>query len=135
MIIRKFIKNDLQKLIIQPEQAAEFERVKPASFDFTIENNGVVLGVFGVLKTANRRLCVSSFISQNAGMYMLKFVRTLKRILEDGMKKTGNTDIEMTVLARFENGKKLAELLGFSLSQTLPAYFNGQDYELYTRRF
>lgn len=135
MIIRKFVNDDLSALIIQPEQAAEYECVRPDSFDFTIEHNGMVLGVFGLLKTGQKRLCVSSFISQNSRLYMLMLIRTLKRILEDGMKKTGNTAIDMTVLARFENGRKLAKLLGFSLSQTLPAYFNGQDYELYTRRF
>lgn len=134
MIVRKFKTEDLNRLIIQPEQQDEFVVAKP-NFNFTIEADNTVLGVFGILQTGADRLCVSSFISTAAGKYMIPFIKVLKKLLEDGMAKTGNKFMDMSVLADFENGKRLAALLGFSFNQKLPSYFKGKDYELYTRRF
>lgn len=134
MIVRKFRTEDLSRLIIQPPQREEFDVAKP-HFDFTIETDNTVLGVFGILQTGADRLCVSSFISTAAGKHMIPFVKVLKKLLEDGMKKTGHKFMDMSVLADFDNGKRLAALLGFSFNQKLPSYFKGKDYELYTRRF
>ncbi len=134
MKIRAYTPVDLQKIAIQPEQQHEFSKIQNPQFNFTITADEKVLGVFGLLQTGYRRLAVSSFISKDAGNYLLPIVRTLKNILNDGMKKTGNNCIDMSVLANFNNGKKFARLLGFEFNQSLPAYFDGKDYELYTWR-
>ena len=132
LLIRKFEKADLQKIAVQPQQLPEFDYNTNKDFDFTIEASGLVLGVFALLSTDTKRLCVSAFISELSGPYLRQMIKTIKFILEDGMKKTGNDIIDMTVLSGFKNGVKLAKMLGFKYNQELKKYFMGKDYQLYT---
>lgn len=134
MIIRRFEKDDLDKLAIQDEQKHEFSKMEyPKETSFTLVNGGEIVGVFGISEVFHGRAMVFSFISKDAGSYMLKMVKYLRWLIDNGMKKTGAVRLEMTVLASFEHGERFAKLLGFECEGVMRKYYKGLDYKLFAR--
>lgn len=134
MIIRRYVDGDIEKINLQNEQIHEAEGVKyPEETSFTLEDQGKVVGVFGFVEGGGGRGIVFSFISRDAGPYMLKMARKLKHLIDDGMSKTNIERLEITVLESFDHGKRFAELLGFECEGVMRKYYKGKDYKLYAR--
>ena len=134
MIVRSYKPDDLDKIEMQNEQKHEFCTAGyPQKTSFTVEDNGVVLGVFGFSEIYKGRAFVFSFISKKAGKGMLGLVKTLNKMINDGMSKTGIERLEMSVLEGFEQGDRLAKLLGFEFEGVMRKYYKGKNYKLYAR--
>ena len=134
MKIRKFEKDDLSRLEMQEVQKHEAIGLEyPKDKSFTIEDDGVVLGVFGVMEIYKGRAVVFSFISKRAGKGMLGLIKTLRKMIDDGMEKTGVERLEMSVLEGFEHGDRFATMLGFEFEGVMRKYYKGRNYKLYAR--
>ena len=134
MQIRRYKDGDIEKIDLQDEQKHEIISAKyPEETSFTIEDNGEVLGCFAFLEVCEKRGVVCSFISRNAGRAMLKMVKQFRKMLDDGMEKTGMERIEMQVLADFNHGERFAKLLGFECEGVMRKYYKGRDYKLFAR--
>lgn len=134
MIIRKMKKDDLEHLVIQDEQKHEVcSAPYPEDTSFTLEEDGKVIGVFGLYDTGCGRGQLFSYISKEAGSYMLKMVRQLKALIDEGMKKTNIVRLEFTVLEDFEHGNRFAKMLGFECEGVMRKYYKGRNYKLYAR--
>lgn len=134
MKIRRFEKEDLSRLEMQEVQKHEALGLEyPKDKSFTIEDDGVVLGVFGVTEIYKGRAVVFSFISQKAGKGMLGMIKTLRKMIDDGMEKTGVERLEMSVLEGFEHGDRFAIMLGFEFEGVMRKYYKGKNYKLYAR--
>ena len=134
MQIRRYRDGDIEKIDLQDEQKHEVAGVKyPEATSFTIEDNGEVLGCFAFLQVSEKRGVVCSFISKNAGRIMLKMVRKIRKLLDDGMKKTGMERIEISVLEGFEHGERFAQMLGFECEGVMRKYYKGRNYKLFAR--
>lgn len=59
--------------------------------------------------------------------------KSLKRLIEDGLKKTGIDRLEMEVMSGFKHGERFAEMLGFECEGVMRKYYKGKDYKLYAR--
>lgn len=134
MQIRRYKDGDIQKIDLQDEQKHEITGVKyPEETSFTIEDNGEILGCFAFLQISEKRGVVCSFISRNAGRAMLKMVKQLRKLLNEGMKRTGMERIEMSVLDSFKHGERFAQMLGFECEGVMRKYYKGRDYKLFAR--
>ena len=134
MHIRRYKDGDIQKIDLQDEQKHEIISAKyPEDTSFTIEDNGEVIGCFAFLEVCEKRGVVCSFISRNAGRAMLKMVKQFRKLLDDGMEKTGMERIEMQVLDGFEHGERFAKMLGFECEGVMRKYYKGRDYKLFAR--
>lgn len=134
MQIRRYKDGDIEKIDLQDEQKHEITGVKyPEETSFTIEDNGEILGCFAFLQISEKRGVVCSFISRNAGRAMLKMVKQLRKLLNEGMKRTGMERIEMSVLDSFKHGERFAQMLGFECEGVMRKYYKGRDYKLFAR--
>lgn len=134
MQIRRYKDGDIKKIHLQDEQKHEITGVKyPEETSFTIEDNGEILGCFAFLQISEKRGVVCSFISRNAGRAMLKMVKQLRKLLNEGMKRTGMERIEMSVLDSFKHGERFAQMLGFECEGVMRKYYKGRDYKLFAR--
>jgi hypothetical protein len=134
MKLRRYKDGDIQKIDLQDEQKHEIISAKyPENTSFTIEDNGEVLGCFAFLEVCEKRGVVCSFISRNAGRAMLKMVKQFRKLLDDGMEKTGMERIELQVLDGFEHGERFAKMLGFECEGVMRKYYKGRDYKLFAR--
>lgn len=134
MQIRRYRDGDIKKIDLQDEQKHEIEGVKyPEETSFTLEDNGEVLGCFAFLQVCEKRGVVCSFISRNAGRAMLKMVKQFRKLLDDGMDKTGMERIEISVMSGFEHGERFAQMLGFECEGVMRKYYKGKDYKLFAR--
>lgn len=135
MIIRRFEKDDLDKLAIQDEQKHELDNGAffRAENCFSFVKDDEVLGVFGFFEIYKGRAVVFSFISANAGKHLFSVAKGLKKLIEDGMKRTGTERLEMEVMASFEHGERFAKLLGFECEGVMRKYYKGLDYKLFAR--
>lgn len=134
MQIRRYRDGDIKKIDLQDEQKHEIEGVKyPEETSFTLEDNGEVLGCFAFLQVCEKRGVVCSFISRNAGRVMLQMVRKIRKLLDDGMERTGMERIEISVLEEFEHGERFAKMLGFELEGVMRKYYKGRNYKLFAR--
>ena len=134
MQIRRYKDGDIEKINLQDEQKHEITGVKyPEETSFTIEDNGEILGCFAFLQISEKRGVVCSFISRNAGRAMLKMVKQLRKLLNEGMKRTGMERIEMSVLDSFKHGERFAQMLGFECEGVMRKYYKGRDYKLFAR--
>ena len=64
---------------------------------------------------------------------MLKMVKQFRKMLDDGMKRTGLERIEMQVLDGFEHGERFAKMLGFECEGVMRKYYKGRNYKLFAR--
>ena len=134
MKIRRYKDGDIQKIDLQDEQKHEMQGVKyPEETSFTVEDNGEVLGCFTFLQVCEKRGVVCAVISRNAGRVMLKIVKRFRKMLDEGMERTGTERIEMSVLASFDHGERFAKLLGFECEGVMRKYYKGRDYKLFAR--
>ena len=129
-------KEYLEKLSVQTAQKHEKEEfVVNLETAIVMIDGSRVLGIFWFNDMGFGRLCAYSAIDAGCGNKLLAVVRKLKKLIEDGMKKTGNTRIEMMVKSDFKNGKKMAKLLGFEYEGTMCKVYKGIDYDMYARIF
>ena len=134
MQIRRYKDGDIEKIDLQDEQKHEVAGVKyPEATSFTVEDNGEVLGCFAFLQVSEKRGVVCAFISRNAGRVMLQMVRKIRKLLDDGMERTGMERIEISVLEEFEHGERFAKMLGFELEGVMRKYYKGRNYKLFAR--
>lgn len=134
MKLRRYEEGDIAKIDLQDIQKHEVGGVKyPPETSFTLEHEGEVLGCFAFLQVCEKRGVLCSFISKDAGKIMLKMVRQFRKIIEDGMNKTGLERLEMSVLASFDHGERFAKLLGFECEGVMRKYYKGRDYKLFAR--
>ncbi len=134
MIVRKFSKDDLVKLNVQHQQAHELDlSIQPPESSFTLEQDGVILGVFGFVKMYRGRAAVFAFVSKDAGRWMTAVVRALKRTIEWGVPTFGFDRLEMSVLEGFPAGDRMARMLGFEYEGMMRKYFKGRNYKLFAR--
>ncbi len=133
-MIRRFKRDDLEKIKLQEEQRHEFNaEVQFPETIFTFEEDGEVLGIFGVVEVYTGRGELFSFISADAGKSMVKIVRSLQRIISQSFVKTKFERLELSVLEGFVNGDRLAGLLGFDYEGLMKKYYKGRNYKLYAR--
>lgn len=134
MKIRKYSKNDLLLLKVQPQQKIElnFTAAMPETC-FTVEDGDEIIGVFGVVEMYKGRGNVFAFISQNSGKKMVSLVRLLKKIISKGMERAGYERLEMSVLQGFNAADRLAVMLGFEYEGLMRNYFKGKNYKLYAK--
>lgn len=133
-MIRKFKPDDILKIKLQKEQEHEFNiNAEFPETTFTIETGKKILGVFGVVEIYAGRGEIFSFISADAGKSMIKIVRSLQKIISQAFVKTGFERLEMSVLEGFDNGDRLAGLLGFEYEGLMRKYYKGKNYKLYAR--
>ena len=135
MIIRRFEKGDIDKLNIQDEQQHELENsaFMKTEHCFTFIKDNQIIGVFGVFEVYKGRAIVFSFISKNAGKYLFSVFKSLKMLIDDGVKKTSVDRLEMEVMSGFKHGERFAEMLGFECEGIMRKYYKGKDYKLYAR--
>lgn len=135
MIIRRFVMSDIDKLNIQDEQQHELENsaFMKTEHCFTFIKDNQIIGVFGVFEVYKGRAIVFSFISKSAGKCLFSVLKSLKRLIEDGLKKTGTDRLEMEVMSGFKHGERFAEMLGFECEGVMRKYYKGKDYKLYAR--
>jgi len=132
--MRAFKHGDLDNMAIQKEQIHEIESAcQRQDISFTLADDEKVIGVFSVLKVYSGRGVVSSFISKDAGSYMLEMIRLLRKLIAEGMYKCKIDRLEMSVLKGFEHGDRFAKMLGFEYEGTMRNYYKGKDYKLYAR--
>ena len=137
-MMRKYLKGDAQKVIVQKEQVDE-AKVFAACFDeinaytFADENNKIY-AVFGWWQRND--ICGECFalLGQDCGKKLLHIIRFFKREIPDVMQRYHLQYAFMTVKKNFIPAKRLAKLLGFSLAADLPLFFNGSDYQLFERK-
>ena len=134
MQIRRSRDGDIEKIDIQDEQKHEIVGAKyPEATSFTLDDNGEILGCFAFLEVCEKRGVVCSLISRNAGRAMLKMVKQFRKMLDDGMKRTGLERIEMQVLDGFDHGERFAKMLGFECEGVMRKYYKGRNYKLFAR--
>lgn len=134
MKIRKFSKDDLIKLNVQEQQKHELNlSVQPPETSFSIERDGMVLGVFGFVEMYPGRAAVFAFVSKDAGRYMTAIVRALRRTIEWGAPTFGFERLEMSVIENFPAGDRMARLLGFEYEGMMRKYYKGRNYKLFAR--
>jgi len=137
-MIRRYQKGDAQSLAVQVAQteeaqffADEFQHI----FAYTLCDEKAVYAVFGWRygedeKTAECFALVSGAI----GIKLLELVRFLEKEIPSKMALHLVDCLIITVKKNFVAGRRLAELLGFSLVADLPQFFLGEDYQLFERK-
>ena len=135
MIIRKFEVGDLDKIAIQAEQRHELENGAFFKTEncFTLVDGEEINGVFGFIEIYKGRVVVFSFISAKAGKHLLSLTKRLRKMIDDGMERTGTERVEMEVVSGFIHGERFAKLLGFECEGVMRKYYRGKDYKLYAR--
>ena len=133
MIVRKFQREDISRLELQPEQKHEYALCRNVDFNYTVEAEGNVLAVLAYFEWGAGEYVVCSLISGRSGKYMLSLVRRLSCLIDNKAEECGAKKIYMSVLDGFAAGERLAGILGFALIDRLPAYYLGKDYTLYRR--
>lgn len=135
-MIKKFAQVDWNKMRLQPEQCGE-ELV-----DLTVEANAYsvwagddLLAFVWWRQIWNGRFEVYSYINQTAGKHMISLVRQLRRFIEQKAAEAKAVRVEITVLAGFAPGERLAEMLGFDYEGTMRKVYRGADYKLFARIF
>lgn len=133
MIIRGFIKGDVQRIALQNEQLKEkgdwsFYDCKDTLVFADAEE---VLALVCPIRLEGGRIYVASLISQNIGRRMYGFIKTLKQMLEEELKKGSTLRVEFVTQVGFTQAEHLARLLGFECEGTMRKYFNGLDFKIW----
>lgn len=133
---RRFETGDFEQIVLQAEQKDEAEVVleeQPNAYSFLV--NGKVVAVCWFREIYEGRYETCAYISADIGTRMLLFVRELKRVIEEKAKEVNAVRVEMTVLDGFEQGDRLAKLLGYEYEGTMRKVYRGLNYKLYARLF
>lgn len=136
-MIRKYLKGDVLRVLVQQEQALEtleaytgFEKITA----FTIlDDNNEVLGVFGFDLYQKYEARCYAFIGKNIGFRLKELICFLRKYIPYKMKKNKILRAELTVKSGFRAGDKMARMLGFRAVENLPSFFNLFDYVRYER--
>ena len=135
-MIRKYEKKDWRYMEVQIEQAHELRpELEKMDNVYSFWDGDVLVGIFWWLKAYEGRFEIYSYISAAAGRHLLAFVREMRQFIVDKAKEEKAVRIEMSVMAGFEPGDRLAQLLGFEYEGTLRKVFKGMDYKLFARIF
>lgn len=125
----KTIKDHLDKIKIQPEQADEFVNMDITGMHSIIDDNDNVYMIFKAVIFWAGRGQFKSFISTDAGKYFFRIIRILKILYEEYAPQR----LEVEVLDSFENGHRLVKLFGFEKESLMKRYYAGKDYCLYVK--
>ena len=135
-MIKKYEKKDWRFMQVQDEQMHEFRpELEKMDNVFSFWDGDVLVAIFWWLKAYEGRFEIYSYISEAAGRHLLAFVREMRKFIVDKAKEEKAVRIEMNVMAGFEPGERLAQLLGFEYEGTLRKVFKGLDYKLFARIF
>lgn len=137
ILIKKTVREDFLNIQLQTEQFIPKDILE--SYDFTdlisqpswtlINENNDILFIGGLVKIHNKRLLLWSFISKNAGKYMLFITRKTKDIIS----QYKDIRLETNVSENFINGHKWAKILGFKFEAILECYAeNGNNMAMYS---
>lgn len=135
VLIRKFEKTDLERIVIQREQEGEFVPEAIPDSAETFETGGVIVAIVWYVEITPKRFALFSVINAGAGRKMIPFVKAMRRLIEQRSRELSAERLEMTVLNGFKAGERLARLLGFEYEGTMRKVFNGKDYQLFARIF
>lgn len=95
-----------------------------------LDSDGAVLCCAGILPIWENRAEAWSLISGSAGPRFVPILRAMRRELD----RYPAARIEITVETDFEQGHRMARLLGFEREGTMRSYMpTGRDYDLYSR--
>ena len=125
----KTIKDHLDKIKIQPEQADEFTNIDIEGMHSIVDDNDNVFMIFKAVIFWQGRGQFKSFISADAGKHLLSIIRILKILYNEYAPER----LETEILDTFENGKRLVELFGFRQESLMKKYYAGKDYCMYVK--
>lgn len=125
----KTIKDHLDKIKIQPEQADEFTNIDIEGMHSIVDDNGNVYMIFKAVIFWKGRGQFKSFISADAGKQLFKIIRILKILYDE----YAPDRLEIEILDSFEQGHRLAKLFGFEKESLMKKYYKNKDYCLYVK--
>lgn len=113
--------------LLTPEKGLE---VEASGVAFTAVGDGKVIACAGIITFWPGRAQAWALMSKDAGPYAVKGVAAMRRFLE--LHKVRR--MEMTVAHNFDEGHRLAHLLGFKWESYMPCYgINGANEDMYVR--
>lgn len=134
MIVRDYIVGDIADIKFQKQQEHEIPYINIIRDNAkTLICDGEIMAIIWFERVSEGRFFLYSVISANAGKHMVSLVKTLKRIIDEESEKQNATRLEFTVDEGFEQGVRLAKMLGFVYEGTLHKLFNGLNFYLFAR--
>ena len=139
MIFRPWKLGDTEQIVLQSAQhyvysldfmKSDFTELSEQGFAKTIEHDGLILGLAGLVPQWENRAIVWAMLSADIGKHFAAFHKHVEAFLQNAPFRR----IEATVDVGFEQGTRWMQLLGFEVEGYLKAYRpDGGDMLLYSR--
>lgn len=134
MIWKDFEPSDFEKIKFQPWQNWEKGKVIiPQKEALTLIDGEEIMAIVWYEEIWKGRFFLYSLISAVAGKKMLKVVRWIKCIIDVISARKKAYRLEFTVVKGFEQGVRMAKILGFECEGCLRKLYNGMDFYLFAR--